>query len=146
MKAAKIYLRKGKYFISPLLGSGGGDPCLFSPPVLMLNSDVAPEQLGAAVQEALGASHLHAPWPTNWKDLIKPLLSAAGVKDWPTFVKGTLSVRADAQDGKVTLSPSTSKKEKNAFSPIDESLSVRADNEDAKALGEGVQLAISRSD
>jgi hypothetical protein len=146
LRSAEVYLRKNAYFINPLVGSAGGEPCLFSPPVTMLPDSASPARIGEAVQAALAASHPNASWPTDWKALIAPLLSAAGAKDWASFAKGTRALRADELRGRVVFLPTTSKKERSAFTPIGQEFTVDADLSDAVKLGEAVQLALSRCD
>jgi hypothetical protein len=147
VKSAQLYFRKKQYFINPLLGSQGGEPCLFSPPVQVLSEDATPAMLGQALQMAIDASHQNAPWPTDWKGLLAPLLVAAGVKHWASFAKGARSIRVDEDGGQATLLPSTSKVEKNAFTPFDDdSLVVHAEAANAAALGAAAVLAIQRSD
>lgn len=147
MKSAQLYFRKKQYFINPLLGSLGGEPCPFAPPVQVLSEDATPAMLGQALQMAIDASHQNAPWPTDWKGLLAPLLVAAGVKHWASFAKGARSIRVDEDGGQANLLPSTSKVEKNAFTPFDDdSLVVHAEVANAAALGAAAILAIQRSD
>ncbi|GEM_PF-6009679 len=146
MRSAQLYRRRNKYFVNPLVGSDGGEPVLFAPPVVVLPVDVSTSKLGEAIQAALGASHRHAPWPTDWKGLIAPLLIPAGVKDWASFAKGALSVRVDEDGSSVTLLPSTSKQEKNAFTPLDSAFDVCVEGGDAARLGEAAVMALSRCD
>jgi hypothetical protein len=142
MRSAQVYLRQGKYYINPEVGSQGGDPCLFSGPVTTLPSNSPPEVIGEAILTALQASHKHAPWPTDWKALSLPLFQAAGVKSWATFFKGTLCVRVDSKDGAIEIIPTTTKKDKNAFTGIDGQANIRAASDSPIDLGQALVEAI----
>jgi hypothetical protein len=145
MKSANVYLRKGAYLLHPLAGSGGGDPCLFSEPVIKLAPGAAPAQIGEAVMTALRASRRDAPWPTEWKGLVKPLHDAAGVRSESTFRKGLLDVRVDLTGHVLKLTPTTSKGPDRGSSPILEKI-ITTDLTDATALGSAVIHALSLSD
>jgi len=145
MKSASVYLRRGVFYVHPLAGSQGGDPCLFTGPVLQSPEHAGAEALGSLVRQAVEASHHHAPWPTDWKGLTDPLLAAASVKSMATFMKGATHVRVDVDRGELTVTPTTTKEHRNAFSPLKGREIKRAVGSDAE-WGKAVVHGFAMSD
>ena len=145
MQSASIYLRRGFYYVHPLAGSGGGDPALLMEPVMKLEEGVDASVLGEAVTEALRLSHHHAPWPTDWKHVTDPLFAAAGGKSLSTFVNGARNVRVDLTAKPVSVLPTSSTEQRNAFSPLT-ALTVRLPLNDSAELGLAVRKALAASE
>jgi hypothetical protein len=105
MQSVSVYLRDGKYLVTVVHGSDGGDPCIASGPVFTLDAGVDRAALGKQIQSALDQSR-SVPWPTDWKKVQEPLLTAAGVKSWSAFAKRASSVRVDRIKNMVSVRPS----------------------------------------
>lgn len=114
MQSVNVYLRDGKYFVSVIHGSGGGDPCIDAGPVAVVEQTAGASELGAVVLSQLNLSRKDLPWPTDWKKVTEPLLSAAGVKTWATFAKRAANARVDRKEKMVVVNGSK-RDEKNAF-------------------------------
>jgi hypothetical protein len=145
MKSASVYLRAGAYFVHPLAGSQGGDPCLFSEPVFRLDQSVTPAVLGETVIAALHASRHDAPWPIQWKDFCKPLYVAAGVRSETAFRKGLLHVRVDLTGTTLEIMPTTSTGPYKGSAPIMEKI-ITAELADPGSLGGAVTKALALCD
>ena len=120
MQSVSVYLREGRYIVSVIHGSGGGDPCLEAGPAFAFDAaatDVA--ALGTRILESLALSTNDMPWPTDWKKVTEPLLSTAGVKTWNTFAKRATNVRVDRTNGDIGVR-ATRRDEKNAFQDVPE--------------------------
>jgi hypothetical protein len=111
MQYVSVYWRDGRYFATVIHGSGGGDPCIESGPVFVIEDDAA---LGAQILAALDLSRKDLPWPKDWKKVTEPLLSAAGVKSWPTFARRATNIRVDREGTRISVRPSK-RDEKGAF-------------------------------
>jgi hypothetical protein len=105
MQAVSVYLRGDSYFIVVIHGSGGGEPCIASGPVAVLAAATDAQSLGSAVFAALSQSTSSVAWPTDWKKVTEPLLTAGKVKTWPAFAKQASNVRVDRTANEVSVSP-----------------------------------------
>jgi hypothetical protein len=130
MQSLNVYRREQRYFLTVLHGSDGGDPCIASGPVFVIQ-DVA--GLGEQILAALDLSRSDLPWPKDWKKVIEPLLSAAGVKSWPAFAKRATSIRVDRTGTLISLRPSK-RDEKGAFHDLPEQVQ-ELDSPSAQTLG-----------
>ena len=113
MQSVSVYLRDDSYFTVVIHGSGGGDPCIASGPVLTLSANTDARSLGAAILEALGQSTSTASWPKDWKKVTEPLLAGANVKTWSAFAKRATNARVDRTDQTVSVRPS--QRDKSSF-------------------------------
>jgi hypothetical protein len=132
MHSASVYLRDAMYFAVVIHGSGGGDPCIASGPLVTLPANVDAGSLGAAILTALGQSTTAAPWPTDWRKVTGPLLLAAKVKTWPAFAKRATSARIDCTEQVIFVRPS--KRDKSSFIDLPDKV-VRLVAPDAASLG-----------
>jgi hypothetical protein len=108
LQSASLYLRRNSYYIHPLVGSGGGDPCLFSEPVSRLDGSATAIQVGVALLDALNLSHHDAVWPTDWKKFLAPFLLATGVKTESAFMSDAKAMRVDRGGDIIMLTFTTS--------------------------------------
>jgi hypothetical protein len=130
MQSVAVYWREQRFFVAVIHGSDGGDPCIQSGPVFVVQ-DVA--TLGQQILTALDLSRNNVPWPKDWKKVVEPLLSAAGVKSWPAFAKRATSIRVDRSGTLISLRPS-SRDEKGAFHDLPEQVQA-VDSPSAEAIG-----------
>ena len=104
MKRATVYRRGPAVLVHPSSRTTDG-VWLVSEPCVRLSSDCSDVEMGNALLAALEESKLSVPHPTQWKGILQPLLSAAGVKSWKTFAKSAVCVEVEAQDSRVELIP-----------------------------------------
>lgn len=139
MQSVSVYLRDTTYFVVVIHGSGGGDPCISSGPVVGLPAGSDAQTLGSAILAALDQSTKAVPWPTDWKKVTEPLLLAASVKSWSAFAKRATSARVDRFAHAISVSPSV--REKSSFmAQPDKVIQLAAPN--AASLGEVVAAAL----
>jgi hypothetical protein len=130
MQSVGVYWRDQRFFVIVTHGSDGGDPCIQSGPVFVVQDVTA---LGEQILTALDLSRNNLPWPKDWKKVIEPLLSAADVKSWPAFAKRATSIRVDRSGTLISVRPSK-RDEKGAFHDLPEQVQ-ELDSPSAEALG-----------
>jgi len=120
----------------------GDGPCTVVP------QGASDTDIGLTVSTALSQTRLGVPHPsqTEWKEVGRPTLEAAGVKNWRAFAKGarSLSISSDAS-GTITVIPSRSVGSNGAFLDIPGASSILGAPSTAEALGAAVrrQLEVS---
>ncbi|MBX9791310.1 MAG: hypothetical protein K2Y37_20515 [Pirellulales bacterium] len=109
-------------------------------PFLKLSIGVPAVRLGEAVCEALAASRMGIPHPTNWDSVEFPLPTMAGVKSWARFADGAQCVSIEDDNGTLTIVPHKKKGPKGGFEELKSAITVRGDLTPA-AIGEAVAKA-----
>jgi hypothetical protein len=139
MQSVSVYLREASYFIVVIHGSGGGDPCIASGPVMTLPADADAQALGTAILVALSQSTNAVPWPSDWKKVTEPLLLAAKAKTWSAFAKRATSARVDRSGPAISVRPS--RRDKASFTDLAEKVTqLRAS--DPASLGSVVAASL----
>lgn len=77
-----------------------------------------PEEIGNAVETALGRSRENAPTPPTSKNVSESLLVAAGVTSWNIFAKIAKYVGVRQQDGIIKVTPYKNLGGKDGFVPM----------------------------
>jgi hypothetical protein len=103
MKTAMLYLRKGIVYIQPHSQTVDG-AWIGTPPLAFVEIEDV-ERLGLLTISALERSEVGVPHPTDFRGLVSPLLSKAGVKTWAQFVRGTRALMVETADTKLRLTP-----------------------------------------
>jgi hypothetical protein len=141
MQCVSVYERRGQFVIVPEVRTTSGI-WTASSPVLTCPTTVEAEGLGAAVRKALAGSTEGAPHPREWKSVQAPLLDAAGVRSWATFVRGTESCSVAVNEDGMTVLPMKNGGSEGGFIPL-ESQAVRLPSNAADGeIGAGVRAAI----
>lgn len=143
MQSVSVYKRESKYLINVIHGSSGGDPCIQAGPVFVVESHVAETELGEKALEALAQSRSDHPWPSDWKQVIAPLLKAAGAKTWSAFAKKASDVRVDKVGPTVTVQGSYLD-QKGAFYP-DPLACISLLNPSAQELGAAIRRLLDKN-
>jgi hypothetical protein len=115
-KRAVAYKRGSRVVICPESETTAGVWILDSPAVVG-STDL--DRLGKQLIEALGASRRLIPHPTVWSGLFDPVLHAAGVRSYSTFMKSALGVGASWSEVGVHLTPYRNLGRKEGFDHID---------------------------
>jgi hypothetical protein len=103
-KLATVYRRKQTLFTHPSSLTTDG-VWILTGPVLKLDEGATDADIGSAVQACLDQSRTNVQHPTEWGELLKPLLKEAGVKSWAKFVDGTSCVVIESGNGKMSVVP-----------------------------------------
>lgn len=115
MKVCEVFERKGKLLVQTSSRTSLG-VWVLDGDVAVLAAGVPPDEIGSTVLRALARSSV-VPHPTSWDHLTTGLLSAAGVRSWRTFSKGTRSVSVEL-DNEVVVTPSRNLGAVDGFEPL----------------------------
>ncbi len=138
MRSAKAYRRSGKWIFHSDCQTTAG-VWIASPP--FLSSGEIPGELGACVSQTLNGSMEGVPHPTEWGKLFSPVLELAGVKTWPTFVKGALLVGIEMEGDAITLTPHCNEGPKEGFDPLESQAVTLAASATPGEIGEALLKA-----
>jgi hypothetical protein len=139
--AAAIYERKGTLFVLARHQTKAGF-WIDDNDVVTLSGPSA-EELGCAVKVALAGSQEGVPTPSPAARVSKPLLTAAGVGSWATFMKASKHVGVWSNEDALELTPYRSKGARGGF---EQQPSVALPRElPALALGQVILEALSRA-
>jgi hypothetical protein len=103
MKRAAIFLRQGELFFDT---ESQTKDTLWVSTEDVLTCDVEDlDRIASSLRSALDRSRTGVETPRPSADLTGPLLAAAKVKSWSTFIRGAKCVSAGLEDGLITLTP-----------------------------------------
>lgn len=116
-KGATLYKRGRNLIIYPDHKTPNGIWIAGTPVFVLDEASSSGDSLALKVKEALSLSQsgVTAPSRDGFRDRFKPVLDAAGVKTWATFVKGTVCVSIMQEDGVVTLTPTRNSGSRGGF-------------------------------
>lgn len=115
IKRAVAYKRGSRVVICPESETTAG-VWIVDSPVVVGSTDM--DDLGRQLIEALGASRRQVPHPTVWSGLFDPVLRAAGVRSYATFMKSALGVGVSLSEADVQLTPFRNLGSKEGFDHI----------------------------
>lgn len=141
-REASIWQTKKKLVVSSLSQATSG-LWIGSEPCVGLDLTVPDDVLGEKVREALAASRMGVPIPTDWKLLDKPLLQAAAVPTMSRFNDGAKSLGATLLGPELILRPSIRGERKGAFVPVPEKDFTIPSQADDGAVGAAVRRALA---
>src|SRR5262245_46959978 len=104
MRTASIYRRGDRFIIHPWSMAVSG-VFLGTAPFLVLDVSAVPTEIGAALRRALASVKTGLPHPTDFSNMGRPLLEAAGVKRWSQFLQGAVGVVVSDDDLSITFAP-----------------------------------------
>lgn len=140
-KLAAIYERKGRLFVMASHKTKAGFwiddkrvSCLGEP---------TPDELGDAIEQALDRSQEGVPIPPPNARIDKPLLAAAGVGSWSTFMKLAQHVSVYSDGSLLKVTPYRNLGNKGGFEPEPDLAFPIANS--ASALGQIVADLLDRS-
>lgn len=120
MKKAAAYLRRNKVIICPVSDTTDGVGVICEPIFDLDANNVL--GLGEAVLEALALSQdgIQHPGPTEWSKLLEPVLKAAKVGSWSTFVRSAKDVIVRFETNRIVYVPTRNLGPRNGFAPLPE--------------------------
>lgn len=108
MQCGSAYLRGGKIFIQAYSQTRVG-VWISSGPVYVTSGDASHAEIGEKILAALANSIVGVMHPSQneWKFVRSPMLTAAGVKSWSSFAKGSKAVGFEYAGEMVVFTPSS---------------------------------------
>jgi hypothetical protein len=141
MKNSEALLRPDAWYCSPYNKTTAG-AWIGVEPIVKIPPDAPAAVLGATLIELLAASTGPVPHPTDWKKLLEPLLTAAGVKSWRALAAGAKSVSVESDGAFYTVCPSA-RDRRNNFLPLPERDIRLPISATAEELGKAIQKGAS---
>lgn len=135
MRHAGAYLRRNQIFVFSMASTIEGVWITRELCGTGLGLNVAPKVLGDAVLNALSLSTMGVPHPTDWSAISRPLLQAAGVKNWSTFSRGAKHVTVSMLDSGIRFMPTENGGSKEGFLDLADRAIVLEVSADSAALG-----------
>jgi hypothetical protein len=120
MRAATVYRRGNALYLNSSSRTTAG-LWIATAPFLRVESGSALTARGEAALAALNASQEGVPHPTNWSELVAPLLELAGVRSWATFMKGAACLNLEVEGESLKIIPNRNLGPKEGFESIPES-------------------------
>lgn len=142
MKRADVY-RRGTSILVHSLSETTEGVWIVSPPCVRLAEEDTDTELGEVVVAALGRSCVGLPHPTRWDGLLRPLLDAARVKTWRTFVNNAVSVGVEKLGEQLELVPTENLGAKGGFEERGALKVTLAMPKDAEQVGAAVREALA---
>lgn len=144
MRCATVYLRNEDLIVHAMSRTTDG-VWILTQPCGRLPADVANELLGRASRKALNASQSRVPHPTDFKEVVAPLLQAAAVKSWAAFARSAVCVELEEPEpGAVRLVPTTNLGGSQGFIPKPERRRMVSPADEAD-LGQAIRAALTEA-
>jgi hypothetical protein len=140
-KLAAIYERKGRLFVTASHQTKAGF-WVDDEHVVCLNQPTH-DELGRAIKMALDRSQNGVATPPPDARIEKPLLAAAGVGSWATFMKLSQHVSVFSDGGSLKVTPHRNLGSKGGFEPEPDLAAPSADS--TSVLGQAVADLLSRA-
>jgi hypothetical protein len=144
MKYGAVYQRRGKFILHADSKTTAG-VLIGVEPMVVLDETVDAATLGRTLRQVLNHSQTGVRHPNmdEWDAVAAPLYSAAGVKSWGTFVRGSLLTSVEVNANTMRLLPQENRGARDGFQPMGlRVLEVATSISDAE-LGEAVLQALS---
>jgi len=140
-KLAAIYERKGRLFVTASHRTKAG--FWVDDGQVVCLSQPTHDELGGAIEQALNRSQNDVPTPPPDARIDRPLLAAAGVESWGTFMKSSQHVSVVSDRNLLKVTPHRNLGSKGGFEP-EPDLAVPSATS-ASALGQIVANLLSRT-
>lgn len=142
MKEAVVNVRKKKWIIGTYSQTVDG-VWIHDGDYAVLSDDADPSELGVSLMLALSRSVSGIPHPKSWDGHREPLLRAAGVRSWNTYVKGAKSISVRQDDKKIMLTPMANRGARGGFTfLLERTVEVAATAADAE-IGAAILQALT---
>jgi hypothetical protein len=146
VRTATVYLRSKRLILERVDVTTDGVP-IGTDDLLVVPSDIPAAELGTQLLGIMKRARQSVPHPSQdqWDSLLRPLLDAAGVSSWRTFMNGARDLSVFDDNGVIELLPSTNLGPKGGFA-VDEPGLRRVPKSDPTLLGHSVKAALNVSD
>lgn len=143
MRSATVNERDGVLFICPSSLTVDGI-WIDTGPLFKIEPGSSKHAIGEAILTALDASRVSVPQPSDWSSVTQPLLQAAGVKSWSTFMKRAKAVILRQDEIGLSLIPHKNLGPKEGFQAILENIATLRFPSSAQSIGNAVIDSLSR--
>jgi hypothetical protein len=143
MRRADIYLRRGRFIIHASSETTAG-LWILAEPVIGLEEACSDAELVRAISAAIDGSRRGVQHPVVWDSMFAPVLQLAGVKTWPTFVKGAARIALSQIDRKLTIMPTRNLGAKDGYDDAAAHMLV-VDSDDVAAVALAARKALALS-
>lgn len=143
-RCAGVYLRGADIVVHSESQTRDG-AWILAEPVTQLEAGCSDASLGGQVRAALRASRTGIPHPKAWTGMVEPLLRAARVRSYKSFVDGAWYVTVDERAGGITLVPTRNRGAREGFAEDPDAASFVAEGATDAALGAAVRTALGRA-
>ena len=116
IRIATIY-RKGKHLYFHASSRTTSGVWIATSPFSMLPADASLAQKAGAIEGALEGSREEVDHPTEFRELITPLLSLANVKSWATFSRKARCCTVEMDDKSIAFVPHDNLGSREGFAP-----------------------------
>jgi hypothetical protein len=144
-RKATVNQRRGRIIVERVDTTVDGIP-VGTDDIAVFDESIAARELGQAVMGAVGRARASIPriQRDEWAPRLQPLLRAAGVRSWRSFVDGCRDVSVFEVAEGLELMPSINHGAREGFEGLpEEAITVKAD--DPMVVGEAVLRALNAS-
>jgi hypothetical protein len=142
MKKVSIYNRKGFWYIHSMSQTVNG-LWIGVPPYNMYPDSIGLSNLGDAVNQAFTYSLEGVPHPTDWNQILAPLLELSASKNWSQFMKAAANVEANQDGDQLYFEPSRNAGARIGYVALDVPSVAISIHSTAAEIGVAVQRAIA---
>jgi hypothetical protein len=143
-KLAHVYERNGEWYYQPSSKATTG-LWIATPPQVQVSSRDSQQRKGEAALEVLNASQQGVPLPEDTGSVIAPLLTRAGVKSWPEFMKKAKGVGLELEGNQLTVTPHRQiPRSKGALEGIEDQHILLPADASPDEIGAALEEAMSR--
>lgn len=145
IRKATVYLRRDSLLVQRVDITTDGGP-IGVDDIVQLGAHASDAELGLAILGMVERARQGVPHPrqNEWAGLAEPLLRAAHVRSWRTFVRGCRDVSVFDDGRRLTFLPSENLGPREGFAPLMD-LAVLALSREPSAVGQCAREALGRS-
>ncbi|GAB4561699.1 MAG: hypothetical protein Tsb0020_09400 [Haliangiales bacterium] len=142
MKVATIDNRKGRWIIGGWSQTVDG-AWIQDDEYYVLDEPIGIDEVVKNLMAALSRSRLGIPHPQDFTNHMAPLLNAAGVRSWRSYVNGTKSTTVKQVEEKITLTPMANHGPREGFSLLNDRMIEVAAPFTTPVLGQAILQALA---
>lgn len=141
MRMATVY-RKGKHLYFHASSRTTSGVWIATSPFSMLPVDASLDEKGEAIAGALEGSREEVDHPTDFRELITPLLSLANTKSWATFSRKARCCTVEMDDKNITFVPHDNLGSREGLEPRNDRATGLAIGASREEVGEWLDRAL----
>jgi hypothetical protein len=144
MKMASLYERNRDWYVQPMSQTTSG-LWVASRPLVRIDSYASRESKGQAALDALNASRLSVPLPSDPNGLFDPILEIAQARSYESFMKHARHIQLTLESDRLTVIPyEKARKPRGTLLGIPEKTIELAAGATPEEIGAAMEEALSR--